>query len=131
MLHAREDVAYIYVFAGVIPALTIIISAVAGNSVTIREPPKGIVSKTAYATLVLAVTQARNNFVDPITAWEELATPKKKKKSSTTTDGGLASNGANKGDKSGSRHIIGGEEDIKERKTCEAKARSKNNKIKE
>jgi ABC-type Fe3+-hydroxamate transport system substrate-binding protein len=64
MLHAEKDAAYIYVFAGMIPALTIVTFAVAGNNVTVRKPPKRIVSETAYATLILALTQARSNFID-------------------------------------------------------------------
>jgi hypothetical protein len=50
----------------VIPALAIVISAVAGNNMVIRESPKGIVSETAYAALVSAVAQARSSFVDLI-----------------------------------------------------------------
>jgi hypothetical protein len=64
MLHVRKDATYIYVFAGVVFALAIVIFIIAGNSVTIGESLKRIVSEAAYATLVLAVTQARNSFVD-------------------------------------------------------------------
>jgi hypothetical protein len=114
-----------------VPALIIIISAVAGNNVVIRKPPKGIVSETAYTALALTVTQARNSLINPMAVWKKLATPRKKKKSFITTDNGLASSGANKGNKSGSRHVIGGEKDIKRKKACEAKAKNKNSKIKE
>jgi hypothetical protein len=55
MLHAKKDTAYTYVFARVVPALTIVISAIADNNMTVREPLKKIVSKTAYAALALAV----------------------------------------------------------------------------
>jgi hypothetical protein len=130
MLHVRKNAAYTYVFTKIMPALAIIISAIAGNNMTVRKPLKRIVSETAYATLILAVTQARNSLVNLITAWKELTTPKKKKKNFTTTDGNLASSGANRDNKSGNRHIVDGEKDIKKKKTCEAKARNKSNKIK-
>jgi hypothetical protein len=113
------------------PALIIVISAVIGDSMIIRKSFKEIVSKAAYAALVLAVTQARNSFVNFMAVWGKLAIFRKKRKSSIITDGNLVSSGANKGDKSGSRHIIGGEKDIKGRKACETKARSNNNKIRE
>jgi hypothetical protein len=68
MLHARKNAAYTYVFIRVVPALTIVISAVIGNNMAVRESPKKIVSETAYAALILAVAQARSSFVDPIAA---------------------------------------------------------------
>jgi hypothetical protein len=68
MLHAGEDVAYTYVFTEMVPALAIITSAIAGNGVIVRKPPKGIVSKTAYATLISVLAQARNSLVDLIIA---------------------------------------------------------------
>jgi hypothetical protein len=68
MLHAEKDAAYTYVFAGIIPALTIVTSAITGNNVIVREPPKGIVSKTAYIALILAVAQARSSLIDLIAA---------------------------------------------------------------
>jgi hypothetical protein len=64
MLYAGEDAAYTYVFAEMVPALTIVISAVAGNSMAVKEPPKGIISETAYAALASAMAQAKNNLVD-------------------------------------------------------------------
>jgi hypothetical protein len=64
MLHAGKDVAYTYVFTGIIPALIIVIFAVTGNGVTVREPSKGIVSEAAYAALALILTQARNSLID-------------------------------------------------------------------
>lgn len=131
MLHAGEDAAYTYVFAGVVPALAIVTSAVAGDGVAVREPPKGIVSEAAYAALAPALAQARSSLVDPMAAWGELATPRGGRRSSTTTDGGLASSGANRGGRSGSRHVVGGEEDVEGRRACEAKARSKSSEIRE
>jgi hypothetical protein len=68
MLHAKEDAAYIYVFIRIMPALTIVIFTVTGNSVAIGKSPKRIISETAYTALILAVAQARNNLVDPMTA---------------------------------------------------------------
>jgi hypothetical protein len=46
------------------------------------------------------------------------------------TDGDLASNKANKNDRSGSRHIIGEKKDNKGKKACEAKAKNESKKIK-
>jgi hypothetical protein len=68
MLHAGEDAAYIYVFARIVSAFVIVISAVTGNDVTVREPSKGIVSETAYVTLILAVAQAKSSFIDLMAA---------------------------------------------------------------
>jgi hypothetical protein len=115
MLHAEEDAAYTYVFAGMIPALAIVTSAVADNGVAVRKPPKGIVSKTAYAALVLILAQARSSLVDLMAAWGELATFKRGRRSSTTTDGGLVGSGANRDGRSGNRHVVDGEEDGEER----------------
>jgi hypothetical protein len=67
MLHAKKDATYTYVFARIMPALTIVTSAVADNDITVKESPKKIVSKTAYAALILVLAQARNSLVDPIT----------------------------------------------------------------
>jgi hypothetical protein len=92
---------------------------------------KKIVSETAHATLALTAAQARSSFVDFMAVWEEFAIFRERRKSFIITDNGLVSNGANKDSKSGSRHIIGGEEDSKKRETCEAKARNKNNEIRE
>jgi hypothetical protein len=64
MLNVRKDITYIYVFTGVIPALTLVIPTVTGNNVAVREFPEKIVSKTAYVTLVLAAAQARNSLID-------------------------------------------------------------------
>jgi hypothetical protein len=68
MLDAEEDTAYIYVFAGVVPALTSVIPTVTGNSMTVREVSERIVSETAHILLIPAATQAKNSFVDPIVA---------------------------------------------------------------
>jgi hypothetical protein len=54
MLYAKEDAAYIYVFAEIMPALILIIFTITGNGIIIGKPPKEIVSETAYATLILA-----------------------------------------------------------------------------
>jgi hypothetical protein len=102
----------------------------AGDNVIVKKAPEGIVSETAYATLILAAAQARNNFVDFMTAWGELATFKREGRSSIIADGSLASSGTNRGGRSDSKHVIGGKEDGKKKRTYEAKARSKNNKIK-
>jgi hypothetical protein len=76
------------------------------------------------------VAQARSSFIDLIAVWKELATPRKKRRSSTITDDNLASSEANKSDRNGSRHIIGGKKNVKGRRACEAKAKNKNSKIK-
>jgi hypothetical protein len=131
MLDAREDTAYIYIFTGVIPALTIVTLTVADNNITVRKAPERIVSETAHAALTLAAAQARNNFIDLITAWEELATFKRGGRSFITTDDNLINSGANKGDKSDSRHVISEEKNSKKKRACETKARNKSNKIKE
>jgi hypothetical protein len=112
-------------------ALAIVIFTVVGNSMAVGKPPKGIVSEAAYAALALAVAQARSSLIDFIVVWEKLAILKKRKKSSITIDGGLASSGANRDGKNGNKYVIDGEEDGKEKKACETKARSKNNEIKE
>jgi hypothetical protein len=112
-----------------IPAFTLIIPTVTGNNVIVSETPERIVSKAAHVTLASAAAQARNSFIDLMAVWKELATPRKKRKSFTTTDSNLASSGANRGGRSGSRYIIGGKKEDKRRKACEAKARNKNNKI--
>jgi hypothetical protein len=54
MLDAGEDIAYIYVFAGVIPALAIVTLTVTGNNMIIRKAPERIVSETAHAALIPA-----------------------------------------------------------------------------
>jgi len=113
MLDVKEDTANIYVFAGVIPAFIPVTLAVTGNNITVKKAPEGIVSETAHITLVLAAAQARSSFIDPMTVWKKLTTFKGKKKSFITTDGGLTSSKANRDDRSGSRHIIGGEKDNK------------------
>jgi hypothetical protein len=64
MLNAREDIAYTYVFAGVIPALISVILTVTDNSVAIRKAPERIVSETTYTALVLAAAQARSSLID-------------------------------------------------------------------
>jgi hypothetical protein len=89
----------------------------AGNSVTVGKSPKGIVSEAAYTALAPAVAQARNNLIDPMTVWEKLTTPRKKRRNSIITDSNLASSGANKDNKSGSRHIIGGKKNSKNERT--------------
>jgi hypothetical protein len=66
MLNAGEDTANIYVFAGVMPALTPVIFAVTGNNIIIKKVPEEIVSETTHATLALAATQARSSLVNPI-----------------------------------------------------------------
>jgi hypothetical protein len=66
MLNAKKDTAYIYVFADVIPALTIVTLAVTGNNITVKKTPERIVSETAHITLTLTAAQARNSFVDPM-----------------------------------------------------------------
>jgi hypothetical protein len=68
MLDAKKDTAYIYVFAGVIPALIIVTFAVTGNSIIIKKTPEKIVSETAHTTLILAATQARSSLIDLIAA---------------------------------------------------------------
>jgi hypothetical protein len=113
------------------PALIIVTSAIADNSIAVKKSPKGIVSEATYAALIPAVAQARNSLIDFITVWKKLATPRKRKRSFITIDGNLVSSGTNRDSKSGSKHIIGGEKNIKRRKACEAKARNKSNKIKE
>jgi hypothetical protein len=128
MLDAREDTTYIYVFAGVIPALTPIIFTVAGNGMIVREIPEGIVSETAHITLVLAAAQARSSLVDFMAAWKKLATPRGGRKNIIITDGGLASSKANRDRRSGSRHVIS-EKENGEARACEAKARNKNKEI--
>jgi hypothetical protein len=68
MLHAGKDAAYTYVFTKIVPAFAIVTSAVTGNNIVIKKPPKGIVSETAYTTLALTVAQTRNSLIDLITA---------------------------------------------------------------
>jgi hypothetical protein len=75
--------------------------------VTVRKPPKGIISEAAYVALALTIAQARNNLIDLIAAWRELATFRKGKRSFTIIDNGLASSGANRDGKSDSKHVIG------------------------
>jgi hypothetical protein len=53
MLNARKDITNIYVFTGVIPALTLITFTVTGNNMTVREIPERIVLKAAHAALIL------------------------------------------------------------------------------
>jgi hypothetical protein len=124
MLHAGKDITYIYVFTGVIPAFVIVIFAVTDNNIVIRKSPKGIVSETAYTALVSILAQTRNSLIDLITVWKKLATLKKRKKSFITTNNDLAGSGANKSDKSGSRHVIDGEEDGKKRARRRREART-------
>jgi hypothetical protein len=68
MLNAREDAANIYVFPGVIPALTLVTFTVAGNNMAVKETPEKIVSETTHVTLILAAAQARSSFIDLIIA---------------------------------------------------------------
>jgi hypothetical protein len=97
------------------PALTIVISAVTDNDVIVRKPPKKIVSETAYIALALVVAQARNSLIDLIIVWKELTTLRERKKSFIITDGNLAGNGANRGSKNDSKHIIDGKENNEKR----------------
>jgi hypothetical protein len=62
---------------------------------------------------------------------EKLTTPREEKRSSIITDSDLISSGANRDNKSGNRHFIGGEKDGKKGKAGEAKARNKSNEIRE
>jgi hypothetical protein len=68
MLNAREDIAYIYVFASVISALALVTFTVIDNNMIIRKVFERIVSETAHITLALAATQARSSFIDSIAA---------------------------------------------------------------
>jgi hypothetical protein len=51
MLNAREDITYIYVFIGVIPALALITLTVTDNNIIIKETPERIVSETCHNLL--------------------------------------------------------------------------------
>jgi hypothetical protein len=97
-----------------VPAFIIITFTVTGNGMIIRKPPKGIVLKAAYTALASVLAQARNNLIDLMAVWGELTTPRKERKSFIITDSGLAGSGANRGNRSGSRHIVDGEEDGEE-----------------
>jgi hypothetical protein len=68
MLDAGKDIANIYVFTGVMPALTLITFTVIGNNMAIRKAPERIVSETAHITLISAAAQARSSLVDPMAA---------------------------------------------------------------
>jgi hypothetical protein len=95
----------------VISALAPVIPTIAGNNMAVREVPERIVTEAAYTALALAAAQARSSFVDLMAAWEKFAIFRRRRRSFTITDGDLASSRANRGGRSGSRHVVGGEED--------------------
>jgi hypothetical protein len=111
----------------VIPALALITPTVTGNDMAVREIPERIVSKTTHAALTLAAAQARNSLIDFMAVWGKLATLREGRRSFIITDSGLTSSGTNRDNRSGSKHVISGEEDGE--KTCETKAKNKSNKI--